>query len=226
MITPVLIPAPIVAAAIPANPPPPATLTYMNDEPKTGLMDVEEDSIDPDFSFVGRVRTLSPQELRELIEQATYGMEADHPLKRALLRGIGVHHSGLPTKYRQIVEILFRCRYLRVVIATGTRLCHLHLHMHLHMHMHMHMCMPAMLPFVLQLPHIWHWQSLQQQQSLLCMQCIHAKSCVIHSIPMYPAGTALVLLAHQQACSCDRSKCMYQSLHVMHIKLCHQCCMC
>ena len=84
-------------------------------------MEVEEDSIDPDFSFAGRVRTLSPQELRELIEQATYGMEAAHPLKRALLRGIGVHHSGLPTKYRQVVEILFRCRYLQVVIATGAR---------------------------------------------------------------------------------------------------------
>ena len=80
---------------------------------------MEEDSIDPDFSFAGRVRVLSPQELRELIQVATVGMEDDHPLKRALLRGIGVHHSGLPTKYRQVVEILFRCHYLRVVIATG-----------------------------------------------------------------------------------------------------------
>lgn len=80
---------------------------------------MEEDSIDPDFSFAGRVRVLSPGELRKLIELATLGMEVDHPLKRALLRGIGVHHSGLPTKYRQVVEILFRCHYLRVVIATG-----------------------------------------------------------------------------------------------------------
>lgn len=46
-------------------------------------------------------------------------MEDGDPLKRALLRGIGVHHSGLPTKYRQVVEILFRCHYLRVVLATG-----------------------------------------------------------------------------------------------------------
>ena len=120
----------ITASAVAANLPPTATLICTNAEPQTGLMDVEEDSIEPDFSFAGRVRTLSPQELRELIEQATYGMEADHPLKRALLRGIGVHHSGLPTKYRQVVEILFRCSYLRVVIATGTRLWHMLMLMH------------------------------------------------------------------------------------------------
>ena len=40
-------------------------------------------------------------------------------LIRALTRGIGVHHSGLPKGYRQCVEILFRCGHLRVVIATG-----------------------------------------------------------------------------------------------------------
>ena len=37
-----------------------------------------------------------------------------------LQRGIGVHHAGMNRKYRQIVEILFRKGYLRVVIATGT----------------------------------------------------------------------------------------------------------
>ncbi|KAH8433897.1 putative DEAD/DEAH box helicase [Aspergillus melleus] len=35
-------------------------------------------------------------------------------------RGIGVHHSGMNRKYRQVCEILFRKGYLRVVIATGT----------------------------------------------------------------------------------------------------------
>ncbi len=80
---------------------------------------MDEDRVDPDFSFAGRARSLSPQELREIIEQGTWGMDNDHPLVRGLQRGIGVHHSGLPTKYRQTVEILFRCRYLRVVIATG-----------------------------------------------------------------------------------------------------------
>lgn len=49
------------------------------------------------------------------------GMEdpKNDQLIRALTRGIGVHHSGLPKGYRQSVEILFRCGHLRVVIATG-----------------------------------------------------------------------------------------------------------
>lgn len=37
-----------------------------------------------------------------------------------LRRGVGVHHAGMNRKYRQCVEMLFRCGYLRVVIATGT----------------------------------------------------------------------------------------------------------
>lgn len=38
----------------------------------------------------------------------------------ALARGVGVHHAGMNRKYRQVVEILFRKRFLRVIIATGT----------------------------------------------------------------------------------------------------------
>ena len=41
-------------------------------------------------------------------------------LMLALRRGIGVHHAGMNRKYRQVVEMLFRKGYLRVVIATGT----------------------------------------------------------------------------------------------------------
>jgi len=37
-----------------------------------------------------------------------------------LKRGIGVHHAGMNRKYRQVVEMLFRKGYLRVIIATGT----------------------------------------------------------------------------------------------------------
>lgn len=37
-----------------------------------------------------------------------------------LQRGIGVHHAGMNRKYRQVVEMLFRKGYLRVIIATGT----------------------------------------------------------------------------------------------------------
>ncbi|CAM1501134.1 Fc.00g102960.m01.CDS01 [Cosmosporella sp. VM-42] len=38
----------------------------------------------------------------------------------ALQRGVGVHHAGMNRKYRQIVEILFRRGYIRLVVATGT----------------------------------------------------------------------------------------------------------
>jgi superfamily II RNA helicase len=38
----------------------------------------------------------------------------------SLKRGVGVHHAGMNRKYRQVVEILFRKGFLRVVIATGT----------------------------------------------------------------------------------------------------------
>lgn len=44
----------------------------------------------------------------------------DQWLIDALQRGIGIHHAGMNRKYRQIVEILFRKGFLRVVIATGT----------------------------------------------------------------------------------------------------------
>ncbi|KAL4883392.1 DEAD/DEAH box helicase [Aspergillus karnatakaensis] len=46
--------------------------------------------------------------------------EVPERLILALRRGIGVHHSGMNRKYRQVCEILFRKGYLRVVIATGT----------------------------------------------------------------------------------------------------------
>jgi superfamily II RNA helicase len=41
-------------------------------------------------------------------------------LIKALARGVGVHHAGMNRKYRQVVEMLFRKGFLRVVIATGT----------------------------------------------------------------------------------------------------------
>ena len=62
---------------------------------------------------------MSQEEVRNLIDLGTKKMSDDDPLLRGLWRGIGVHHSGLPLKYRQVVEILFRCGFLRVIIATG-----------------------------------------------------------------------------------------------------------
>lgn len=73
----------------------------------------------PHFSFRGRVQYYDQDQVAELVYQACRGWPADHPLVKALHRGIGVHHSGLPTRYRQNVEILFRCHYLQCIIATG-----------------------------------------------------------------------------------------------------------
>lgn len=41
-------------------------------------------------------------------------------LHRLLLRGIAVHHAGLPKQYRQAVERLFRMRRLGIVFSTST----------------------------------------------------------------------------------------------------------
>lgn len=58
-------------------------------------------------------------ELEDYVKQLRY-REIPSYLIDALGRGIGVHHAGMNRKYRQVVEILFRKRFLRVVIATGT----------------------------------------------------------------------------------------------------------
>jgi len=41
----------------------------------------------------------------------------DQDLLDALARGVGVHHSGLDTRYRQAVEMLIRSRHLQVNTA-------------------------------------------------------------------------------------------------------------
>jgi superfamily II RNA helicase len=53
--------------------------------------------------------------MKELIRR-----EVPDWLLNGLRRGVGVHHAGMNRKYRQVVEMLFRKGYLRVVIATGT----------------------------------------------------------------------------------------------------------
>ena len=73
----------------------------------------------PRFSFRGRVQYYDKDQIADMVWQACRSFPKDHHLVKALRRGIGVHHGGLPTRYRQVVEILFRCKYLQCMIATG-----------------------------------------------------------------------------------------------------------
>ena len=75
----------------------------------------------PKFSFCGRKLYYDNDQIQELTAMACRGMPSDHVLVRAMRRGIGVHHGGLPTRYRQNVEILFRCRHLQCIIARTAR---------------------------------------------------------------------------------------------------------
>ncbi|KAK4988926.1 hypothetical protein LTR66_007187 [Elasticomyces elasticus] len=81
------------------------------------------DSFDPEapqdgFHFADH-RKLQTSELDEYIRQLGR-RNVQQWLIDAVSRGIGVHHAGMNRKYRQVVEILFRKGFLRVVVATGT----------------------------------------------------------------------------------------------------------
>ena len=70
------------------------------------------------FSFVGKT-SLSREEVQDIISSGTEGMEAGSTVVKALRWGIGLHHAGLQHKYKQMVEVLFRAKHIRVVFATG-----------------------------------------------------------------------------------------------------------
>eukprot|EP01122_Echinamoeba_exundans_P005175 TRINITY_DN15344_c0_g1_i1.p1 TRINITY_DN15344_c0_g1~~TRINITY_DN15344_c0_g1_i1.p1 ORF type:complete len:1714 (-),score=344.76 TRINITY_DN15344_c0_g1_i1:9-5150(-) len=75
----------------------------------------EEEEVDRDFSYCAADVEISKEAL-DVIKSYPPKM----PWVRAVKRGIGIHHAGLPTKYRQAVERLFRVRALQVVFATST----------------------------------------------------------------------------------------------------------
>jgi hypothetical protein len=102
--------------------------------------------IDQRFSYIGRGSSEgeAPELTRKLSDlvdawnkrkgRLQRRMDAGHILMRGLSRGlwrksrythrippgIGVHHAGLPTQYRQAVEWMFRVKRVQVVFATGT----------------------------------------------------------------------------------------------------------
>ncbi|KAE9979379.1 hypothetical protein EG327_007041 [Venturia inaequalis] len=80
-------------------------------------------SFDPDapqegFHFAD-FKKLLPSELIEY-QKVLRWRGVPEWLVAALDRGVGVHHSGMNRKYRQVCEILFRKGFMRVVVATGT----------------------------------------------------------------------------------------------------------
>ncbi len=100
--------------------------TKRNDEdlPKDRDITLEE-PIDPDIAMVegtsltrdGEVEILDDlkDKLKSLKDRGV-----PHILVDALRRGIGVHHSGLPARYRTTVESYFRSGQVKVVFATET----------------------------------------------------------------------------------------------------------
>lgn len=77
---------------------------------------------DPDFTLVDAINNVSTEELEDIgLKRLQQTLSEEHqPLLKALKRGIGIHHAGMPRKYLEIVEVLFRRKYIKIVIATGT----------------------------------------------------------------------------------------------------------
>ncbi|CCG81092.1 Uncharacterized helicase C694.02 [Taphrina deformans PYCC 5710] len=75
---------------------------------------------DPNYSFVGLKNTYGDQDMADELARLEKRNACPLWMVRALRRGVGIHHSGLNRRYRQLVELAFRSKYLRVVICTGT----------------------------------------------------------------------------------------------------------
>ena len=75
---------------------------------------------DPDYSFVGLKNTYGDQDMAMEISFLEKRGACPVWMLRGLRRGVGIHHSGLNRRYRQLVEVAFRSKFLRVVISTGT----------------------------------------------------------------------------------------------------------
>ena len=73
----------------------------------------------PQFSFQSARSKKSGQELNADLADLRRWNDIPEWIVSCLRRGIGVHHSGLNRKVRQLVETFFRAGTLRVVIATG-----------------------------------------------------------------------------------------------------------
>ena len=84
----------------------------------------DEDSLPAStFTYTRAQDRMDTAELERLLESLRpLVREAALPsvLWRALRRGVAVHHAGLPSRYRHVVEILFRRKHVRVVFASNS----------------------------------------------------------------------------------------------------------
>ncbi|XP_031195782.1 probable ATP-dependent RNA helicase DDX60 isoform X2 [Mastomys coucha] len=64
-------------------------------------------------------KAIDDKSLQMVFKRVKYERKGD-TLKKLASRGIGYHHSSMSAKEKQVVEILFRKGFIRVVTATGT----------------------------------------------------------------------------------------------------------
>lgn len=90
--------------------------------PAAAAADDDEYLVDPRFSFLKEGEQMDYGDIKYWMRRMLYKTKwsKDHPLVRAIRRGFGVHHGGLPRAYRDLVETLFRGKHLKFVIATKT----------------------------------------------------------------------------------------------------------
>jgi len=93
------------------------------------LGDLRERDVLPQFSFVRahEGEGLDEEELADALRRVEKQYPKDHVLYRCLMRGIGVHHFGLPAAYRQAVEVLFRAKHIKCVLSTETMALGIHM---------------------------------------------------------------------------------------------------
>lgn len=78
---------------------------------------------DERFSFIKTTERMDPKDLeywRRRVVKKERAYTGEHWLIRALYRGIAIHHEGMWKAYRDLVEVMFRGRHLKVLISTGT----------------------------------------------------------------------------------------------------------